>query len=214
MSKRNLRLGRNNVVELVGEVISQPVFDHSVYEKQFFKMILSVERLSGYKDIIPVMIPGSKINPNLNYVGKRMYISGGYRSYNDECADGHHLRLYVFANELFEVSTYDRDYKTSLNSAYFEGFICREPIFRTTPLGKKISNVFIAVNRVNGRSDYIPCIFWEENAKDVSQLKVGQKIEVVGRIQSRDYQKRMAGGSPAKRRAWEVSVAAFRKIDR
>ena len=193
-------LMKNNKVYISGEVVSEPTFSHEVYNEGFYEFELKVSRLSVAYDIIPVTISERLMSINNIKVGSRISGTGQFRSYN-KLEDGKSkLLLTVF---LREVLPYDEN--ANPNVIEINGFVCKEPVFRTTPFNREISDVLLAVNRSYNKSDYLPCIAWGRNARFVREFKVGDRVNVVGRIQSREYQKKI-GDEVVTRVAFEVSL--------
>ena len=191
----------NNRVYLFGKVDSTPVFSHEIYGEGFFDINLKVERLSSQYDLIPVTISERLIKSNNLKVGDDLAILGQFRSYNKMVNNKSKLLLTVFAREIIEP-------RIEQNSNIIElvGYLCKEPIYRTTPFKREICDCLIAVNRAYNKSDYLPCITWGRNARFVSGLAVGEKLFLTGRIQSRVYQKKLEDDSVEDRIAYEVSV--------
>ena len=192
----------NNRVYLVGKVVSEPRFSHEVYGEGFYDVFLEVDRLSEQKDIIPITISERLFSDNTFTIGSTIALNGQFRSYNKFIDGKSKLMLTVFVRELVEPDG-------ALNSNVIEltGYICKEPIYRTTPFKREICDCLIAVNRAYNKSDYLPCIAWGRNARFVSGLSVGDKPYLTGRIQSREYQKRLDDDSIVTRTAYEVSVS-------
>lgn len=191
-----------NTVHLCGEIMEAPVFSHETYGESFYTFILGVERNSGYEDKLNVMVSERllcfyKLTP-----GDTVLVSGQIRTYNEQVNGRNKLIIVVFAREMEIV---DRD-EGHFNQVYLEGFICKTPIGRVSPLGRRICDIMLAVNRMYNKSDYIPCIAWGRNAIFAEKLSVGDKISLTGRMQSREYGKRMDDGSCETRTAFEVSV--------
>ena len=196
---------RNNQVTIEGRVKEPFAFDHESYGEKFFRTTLLTSRLSGTLDEIPVTISERLIDLENTHIGDGLKITGQFRSFNKQVHNGKsHLVLFVFANEIdvFEVLS-----GTQVNDVYLDGFICKKPVYRKTPLGREIAEVLLAVNRPYGKSDYIPCILWGRNAKYVEDLEVGSHLSVNGRIQSREYQKKLSEEESETRVAYEVSVS-------
>ena len=171
-----------NQVTLVGKIISGFSYSHTVYGEAFYTASIEVMRDSGKYDIIPLLI-SEKITKE-NVIDKRVYINGEYRSYNDHSTDKSRLKLFVFVNTIELV-----DADSDINDVFLEGYICKPPIYRLTPLGRQITDVLLAVNRSYNKSDYIPCVIWGRNALYAKDMTVGQRVRVAGRIQSREYVK-------------------------
>ena len=172
---------------------------------------ISVKRLSDSYDIIPVMVSERLLDVNADYKGMYICINGQFRSYNRHEEHKNRLVLSVFAREVEFIDEMEESSKT--NQIYLDGYICKEPIYRKTPLGREIADVLLAVNRPYGKSDYIPCICWGRNARYASQFKVGERCAVWGRIQSREYMKKLDEEHIERRIAFEVSVSKLEILD-
>ena len=194
---------RNNQVTLSGTVASEFIFSHEYLGEKFFTAYVEVVRSSEAVDRLPVMFSDRIINTNDNYTNQAINILGEFRSYNMPDTHRNRLVLYIFVlgYELIGESE-------NINDAAMEGYICKKPIYRKTPLGREIADVILAVHRTYGRSDYIPCIFWGRNARYVETLEVGTQLSVNGRIQSREYTK-----NDEKKTAYEFSVSALELIE-
>ena len=197
----------NNSVEISGEVVSCPVFDHEIFGERFYKFYISAERLSGNKDVVPVITSDRLTDIGSITVGKIFRVFGQFRSFNDHSDGGNHMILFVFAQEINEAEDDDKEH---INSIWLDGYICKKSECRKTPKGREISDFVLAVNRQYGKSDYIPCIVWGRNAKYFSDLPVGKRIWLSGRIQSRIYNKKISDDEVVEKTAYEVSVS---KID-
>lgn len=203
----------NNKVTLSGEIVSNFEFSHEVYGEKFYTAMLASERLSGQKDIIPIMVSERLIDVKSEWEGRFMRVNGQFRSYNKHENGRIHLELSVFARE-FEDITEERDYGLEdENLISLDGYICKKPIYRKTPLGREITDILLAVNRPYGKSDYIPTILWGRNAQFVSNMPVGTRIRVDGRIQSRTYIKRLSEDKTEERTAYEVSVCKAEALE-
>ncbi len=198
----NHELLENNKVYLQGEVLDAPVYSHEVLNEGFYTLNLSIPRLSGQSDIIPVTISERLLNNSQIEVGNTIALRGQFRSYNKIEDNKSKLVLTVFVRELCEV-----DENSNPNIIEIYGYICKSPIYRTTPFNREITDVLMAVNRSYNKSDYIPCITWGRNARFVGELPVGTKLEMVGRIQSREYIKKQDGLDPVAKTAYEISVS-------
>lgn len=189
----------------MGEIASEFEFSHEVFGEGFYMLELLVKRLSDSFDRIPVMISERLIDVTKDYRGEFIQISGQFRSYNRHEEKKNRLVLSVFAREaVFAEATDD---KIKSNQIFLDGFICKPPVYRKTPLGREIADLLIAVNRPYGKSDYIPCICWGRNARYASAFAVGGHVLIWGRIQSREYMKRLSETEMEKRTAYEVSVS-------
>lgn len=196
----NYSLMKNNKVYISGEVVTEPKFSHEVYNEGFYEFNLKVKRLSVAYDIIPVTISERLMAINNITIGSKISGNGQFRSYN-KLEDGKSkLLLTVF---LREILPYEE--KENPNIIEITGYVCKEPVFRTTPFNREISDVLLAVNRSYNKSDYLPCIAWGRNARFVKNFKIGDKVVVSGRIQSREYQKKI-DDEMVTRTAYEVSL--------
>ena len=193
----------NNQVEVAGEIISTFEYSHEIFGEGFYMVKLLVNRLSEATDEIPLMISERLVDVTKDCRGKYLRAFGQFRSYNKHEENHNHLILSVFVRDL-EVLDSMEDVKP--NQIQLDGFICKQPVYRMTPLGREICDILLAVNRSYGKSDYIPCICWGRNARFAGSLEIGARIELVGRIQSREYQKRISEFEVVKRTAYEVSV--------
>lgn len=192
----------NNYVTIWGKIISETSFSHEVYGEGFYIFLLEVPRLSDISDKIIVTISERLISNQRIEIGRYAEIEGQFRSYNNYKNEGNKLVLTVFAREI----TFVYEEKKNPNQIYLDGFLCKKPIYRTTPFGREISDILLAVNRPYGKSDYIPCIAWGRNARYSLNLDIGENIKVSGRIQSREYKKSLDSGETIIKTAYEVSV--------
>lgn len=198
---------QNNRAYVAGEVISAPVFSHEVLGERFYDVVLSVKRLSDRADEIPVTVSDRLMQDASLKVGTRLGVSGQLRSYNKQADGRSKLVLRVFAREL------DDGESDTPNRIELEGYVCKPPVYRTTPFKREICDMLLAVNRAYNKSDYIPAIAWGRNAKYAGEFAVGDKVAVSGRIQSRTYQKVLPDGSTEERVAYEVSVSQLERVD-
>ncbi len=194
----------NNKVSVIGEVVSEFTFSHEVFGEGFYLVSLAVSRLSDQVDVIPLMVSERLLDVKQDYRGQTVEAIGQFRSYN--CHEGvkNRLVLSVFVRELNFLEEFTDCTKT--NQIYLDGYICKEAIYRKTPLGREIADLLLAVNRPYGKSDYIPCIAWGRNARYASGFAVGSRVRVWGRVQSREYTKKLSETQCEKRVAYEVSV--------
>ena len=198
----------NNFAVLKGRVNSLPKLSHTLMEENFYLFSLIVERLSGSCDIINITVSEKLLKIfNIN-IGDPIEVSGQFRSYNNYSGVGSKLILTLFAHDINNIDEYEL--KDNPNTIYLNGYICKPTIYRTTPFGREITDIILAVNRAYGKSDYIPCIAWGRNAKYAACLSVGDHIEIQGRIQSREYQKKISEEETVTKTAFEISVS---KID-
>lgn len=201
----------NNQVTIAGEVVSEFTFSHEVYGEHFYIVNIAVCRLSNSYDVIPVMVSERLIDVTSDYRGCVLQVSGQFRSYNRHEENRNRLVLSVFAREAVLASQEDED-EQNPNHIFLDGYVCKHPVYRKTPLGSEIADVLLAVNRPYGKSDYIPCICWGRNARFADKFEVGSHIQIWGRIQSREYQKKIAEDQYEKRVAYEVSVSKLEYI--
>lgn len=195
----------NNQVVIMGEIVSDFQFSHEIFGEGFYMIDVKVPRLSESSDIIPLMVSERLIDVEEDYKGLNITVQGQFRSYNRHEERKNRLVLSVFAREIEFVDETPESSKT--NQIYLDGYICKEPIYRKTPLGREIADLLLAVNRPYGKSDYIPCICWGRNARFASTFTVGTRCEIWGRIQSREYIKKISEEDAQKRVAYEVSVS-------
>ena len=193
---------KNNRVYLQGEIVSDATFSHEVYGEGFYEFYVRVMRLSGQADVLPVTLSERLIQGGMLGKGKTLCALGQFRSYNKIENGKSRLMLTVFVRELI-----DEIPGRNPNNVLLNGYICKPPIYRTTPFNREIADVLIAVNRAYNKSDYIPCIAWGRNARFVRGLAVGERIAVSGRIQSREYQKKLSETESRTMTAYEVSVS-------
>ena len=198
----------NNQVSIMGKIDTGFTFSHQVFGEGFYTMELIVRRLSDSEDRIPVMVSERLIDVTQDYTGEYIEIHGQFRSYNRHEEKHNRLVLSVFAREVRFVE--EDEENTPVNQIFMDGFICKPPVYRKTPLGREIADILLAVNRPYGKSDYIPCICWGRNARFASGFTVGSHIQIVGRVQSREYVKRIDEENVEHRVAYEVSVS---KVD-
>lgn len=196
----------NNIVNIGGRVLIEPEFSHELFEEKFYIFYIESKRLSNYNDKLPIIVSERLINISSIKNGSIYKIQGQFRSYNKITDGRSKLVLSIFAKEIEES---DDEELLTLNDSTFVGYICKEPIYRKTPLGREIADVLVAVNRSYKKSDYIPCILWGRNAKFCETLAVGTMVKLNGRIQSRIYEKKAEDGTCISKIAYEVSIAKF-----
>lgn len=189
----------------MGEIASEFVFSHEVFGEGFYMVDILVKRLSNSSDRIPVMISERLVDVTQDYQGEYIQILGQFRSYNRHEGAKNRLVLSVFVREINFMEEFT-DY-TKTNQIFLDGYICKSPIYRKTPLGREIADLLLAVNRPYGKSDYIPCIAWGRNARFASGFEVGTRVRVWGRVQSREYTKKLSETECEKRVAYEVSIS-------
>ena len=195
---------KNNVAELIGVVRSGFRFSHEIYGESFYSFVMEVPRLSNFSDLIPMLVSERLMNVQESMEGKLIAVQGQFRSYNKHSGGKSRLLLSVFVREWEEAQADD---PRNPNSIFLDGYICKKPMYRTTPLGREITDLLIAVNRPYNKSDYIPAIAWGRNAKFAQNLEVGQNIKIYGRIQSRNYQKKLNETETDVKTAYEVSIS-------
>ena len=201
----------NNKVLLIGKVVSDIKFSHKVYGEGFYTFDLEVPRLSESADILPVTISERLLPQVGNIQGKVLEIEGQFRSYNQYEEGKNRLILTVFIFEVKEVNP--TELSRNKNEIYLNGFVCKTPIYRTTPFGREITDLLLAVNRSYHKSDYIPCITWGRNARFAQNLATGDHIQITGRIQSRTYQKKLETGEVEIKTAYEVSIGKMEQVE-
>ncbi|WP_312432726.1 single-stranded DNA-binding protein [Lacrimispora sp.] len=197
---------QNNLVTLIGEVASGFTFSHEVRGEAFYLVNLAVKRLSEQADIIPLTISERLIDVTADCMGRTLEVAGQFRSFNQQGENKKRLILSVFVRDVFFLEEDFTDF-TKSNSITLKGYLCKPPVHRETPLGREIADLLLAVNRPYGKSDYIPCIAWGRNAKYASGLFVGTQLEISGRIQSREYTKKISETELIQKVAYEVSVS-------
>ncbi len=202
----------NNEATLVGTVEGELSFSHEIYGESFYSFVLKVMRLSDICDYINITV-SERLIQNMNLTsGSIVSVIGQFRSYNNYCETGNRLILTVFARDIKKEDSENPNYDKNPNSIYLNGFLCKAPVYRTTPFGREITDLLVAVNRAYNKSDYIPCIAWGRNARYSSNLNVGDNIKVWGRIQSREYQKKISENESITKTAYEISVSKMEVI--
>ena len=197
----------NNKLQLSGVITKSPVFSHEVFGEGFFETEIAVQRLSEQEDIIPITISDRLLTQHDVKVGSKISVVGQFRSYNKLDNNKSRLLLTAFVRDFVEENEIENP-----NLIEITGYICKTPIYRTTPFKREICDVLIAVNRSYNKSDYIPCILWGRNARFVQNLQVGEKLSIVGRIQSRKYVKNYGEDNIEERTAYEVSASRVNLI--
>ena len=192
---------QNNSVTISGVVMGEPTYSHEIYGEKFYEVTLAVKRLSGMDDYLPISVSEHLLS-DVFTEGQMVTVAGQFRSYNKTVGDKSKLMLTVFARDVLPF-----DETINPNTLELTGYICKPPIYRTTPFNREICDVLVAVNRQYNKSDYIPCIVWGRNARFAGSLAVGEHINVVGRVQSRNYQKKLPDDTVVTRTAYEVSVS-------
>jgi single-stranded DNA-binding protein len=199
-------LQNNNTISIIGVISSEYVFSHEVFGEGFYNITVDVSRLSENSDILPVTISERLMDKKDFEIGTLIYITGQIRSYNNyvEHENRNKLVLTIFARDY---KILDIDANENPNDVFLNGYVCKPPVYRTTPFGREIADLLLAVNRSYNKSDYIPCISWGRNARFASKLTVGDNIKIWGRMQSRNYQKKLDDGTILDKTAYEVSVS-------
>ena len=185
-------------------------FRHEVYGESFYFVDLAVKRMSETIDYLPLLISEYLIDVNTNHIGEIIHVTGQFRSYNRHEELKNRLVLSVFVREIEFIEEETEEMKS--NQIILDGYICKDPIYRKTPLGREITDLLVAVNRSYSKSDYIPCICWSRNARHASGLPLGTHLKITGRIQSRDYIKHHSNGEEEERRAYEISASRIEVI--
>lgn len=208
----------NNNLTLVGKVTGEKKFSHEIYGERFYVFDLEIPRLSGNSDIIPITVSERLITDEMLLEGKNLLIKGQFRSYNTYDSEKNRLVLTVFAKDIKEVEENEEENEMTkkdmvTNEVVLIGYICKAPIYRQTPFGREIADVLLAVNRAYNKSDYIPTIAWGRNARFCQNLEVGTKVKLVGRVQSRKYEKKHEDGTVENRVAYEVSIGSLEVVE-
>ena len=203
-------LKQNNTITLIGKIISDYVFSHEMYGESFYTFQIETSRLSEATDILPVTISERLIDKNLFKIDSLIEITGQIRSYNNIVDGKNHLLLTVFVKDI----NFNLDLNKNPNQVVLNGYICKPPVYRKTPLGREIADVLLAVNRSYNKSDYIPCIIWGRNAKFANNLEVGNNIKISGRMQSRNYQKKLENDEILEKTAYEISVSKLEVLEK
>jgi single-stranded DNA-binding protein len=202
----------NNYLVLIGKIISDKTFSHEIYGESFYVFNLEVPRLSGNEDIIPITI-SERLIANFDLtIGRKVVIEGQFRSYNSYENEKNRLVLTVFAKDIIDYK--EEQEENVSNEVVLNGYVCKKPIYRKTPFGREISDILLAVNRAYNKSDYIPCIAWGRNARFCENMEVGTEVKVVGRVQSRTYEKKFEDGRIEQRVAYEVSIGSLEVINK
>ncbi|WP_312700556.1 single-stranded DNA-binding protein [Sedimentibacter sp.] len=204
---------QSNYIRIVGKINSKLDFSHEVFGEKFYEFIMEVPRLSDTRDLLPVIISERLINDIDMNIGKDIVIDGQFRSYNRYEDTSNKLLLRVFVRDI--ILPEDEELEELIrhpNEVFLNGYLCKETKFRTTPFGREITDMLIAVNRSYNKSDYIPCIAWGRNARYCEKLEVGDHIKIWGRIQSRKYQKKNDNENYETKTAYEVSVTKLEHI--
>ncbi len=211
----------NNYLTLVGKVTGEKKFSHEIYGERFYIFNLEIPRLSGTSDLIPITISERLITEETLKEGQKLLVKGQFRSYNSYESEKNRLILTVFAKDVRIIIDEEENEEESefvkkdviTNEVVLVGYICKKPIYRQTPFGREIADILLAVNRAYNKSDYIPCIAWGRNARFCQNLEIGSRIKLVGRVQSRNYEKKHEDGTVEIRVAYEVSIGSLEVIE-
>lgn len=207
----------NNHLILVGKVTSEKRFSHEIYGEKFYIFDMEVPRLSDTTDVIPVTASERIINDELLTLGNKLIVKGQFRSYNSYENEKNKLILTVFAKDVISANDIKEEDKEEMertsNKVTLIGYICKKPIYRQTPFGREIADILLAVNRAYNKSDYIPSIAWGRNARFSQNLPTGTEVKIVGRVQSRNYEKKHEDGTIENKVAYEVSIASLEVIN-
>ena len=207
----------NNHLVLVGKVTSDKRFSHEIYGEKFYIFDLAVPRLSGNADIIPITVSERLLSINDLAIDAKITVEGQFRSYNSYENEKNRLVLTVFAKDIQFMENQSEEIEVSKdvvsNEVILNGYICKKPIYRQTPFGREISDLLLAVNRAYNKSDYIPCIAWGRNARFCENIPVGTEVKIVGRVQSRTYEKKYEDGTVETKVAYEVSVSSLEIVN-
>lgn len=203
-----------NIVKLVGMLKEEKEYSHEIYGEKFYSIIIEVPRLSESVDVLPITI-SERLLINLDLeVGNYVIIEGQLRSYNRYIDSSNKLVLTIFAREIYIPNEEELEEAIrNPNEIYLDGYICKKPIYRVTPFGREIADLLLAVNRAYSKSDYIPSIGWGRNARFCENLIVGDHIKLWGRIQSRQYNKKLSSEEVESRVAYEVSISKLEFIE-
>ena len=200
----------NNKIYLEGTVISGLEFSHEMYGEGFYTFLIEVTRLSDSVDVLNITV-SERLIANLDLtIGNDIIVDGQLRSYNKFVDGSNKLILTVFARNIEPCMERSKN----PNEIFLDGYICKEPVYRTTPFGREIADVLLAVNRAYNKSDYIPTIAWGRNSRFCQNLEVGDNIRVWGRLQSREYQKKVTEDDVIKKIAYEVSISKMEKVSK
>jgi len=196
----------NNFIDIGGRIVSDFTFSHEIYGEGFYRFDVEISRLSGAGDVLPITVSERIVDKDTMLVGQLVRINGQIRSYNNyvEAEKRNKLVLTVFARDIELIAELPEQ---NPNDTYLDGYLCKPAIYRTTPFGREISDLLLAINRSYNKSDYIPCITWGRNARYASKLTVGDRVRLWGRMQSRQYQKKFENGEVLEKTAYEVSVS-------
>lgn len=207
----SINFNESNQVTIRGEIASPFVFNYETHGTRLYKADVKVKRTSDAIDILPLAIPENLFDVTEDFTGEFVLINGQYRSYNRQEGEKRRLELFIFGKEI-ELLALEPD-SVEANTIFLDGYICKKPVYRETPFGRRITDLLLAVNRPYGKSDYIPCICWGKDARLAAEFEVGENVQLTGRIQSREYMKKLTETEAEKRIAYEVSVKSILHLD-
>ena len=208
----NTNYSENNHLVLRGKIVSDKSYSHEIYGEKFYVFNLEVIRLSSTVDIIPITISERLLTSLDLEIGKKVVVEGQFRSYNNYENERNRLILTVFAKEINEIEG-EEDKEEVTNEVTLVGYVCKKPIYRQTPFGREIADLLLAVNRAYNKSDYIPTIAWGRNARFCQNLEVGAQVKIIGRVQSRQYEKKYEDGTSEIKVAYEVSIGSLEVVE-
>ena len=195
-----------NQIIVRGSLTALPRFSHENHGKRFFRFSLEVPRLSGNVDILPVVAEEKILNQMDLSGGEMLTVIGQIRSHNTRQEGVRRLLVFIFAADMIAEDA------EPMNDVMIEGPLCREPVYRRTPLGREICDAMIAVPRAFNRADYLPCILWGRTAQDISRCHTRDRVRITGRLQSRVYTK-LTDDGPIERTAYEISALSAEVLD-
>lgn len=218
----NTNYTENNHLVLVGKITSERKFSHEIYGESFYIFNLEVPRLSDITDIIPITISERLIDDDKMQIGSKIIVKGQFRSYNSYENEKNKLILTVFAKDIIFEEDFEKEEIVSeenkkvpvSNEVVLAGYICKKPIYRQTPFGREIADILLAVNRAYNKSDYIPSIAWGRTARFCQNLPTGTEVRIIGRVQSRKYEKKYEDGTVEEKVAYEVSISSLEVTNR
>lgn len=211
MNSLNTNEDTNTTLE--GIIKEEGTYSHEIHGEKFYTLKLGILRLSGYEDVIPITFSERLIQKDTLKEGKKILIRGQIRTYNKYKNGKNQLIITIFAREIEELEEFITENESIVNEVTLTGYICKNPIYRKTPLGREITDLLVAVNRNYDKSDYVPSVVWGRNARYCKDLEIGSKINLVGRIQSRIYEKQNANGNVEKRAAYELSISSLQLVN-
>lgn len=205
------RIIENNQVRISGEMTSDFGFSHEVFGEGFYTAQITIRRESGQKDRILVMASERLVDVKRKWIGQSAEVSGQIRSYDRHEGERNHLELLVFASKMKIRDMGGKKIRSDENNVFLAGYVCKMPFYRRTPMGREITDLLLAVRMPYGKSVYVPCICWGRNARYAEGFEPGQPVQTRGRIQSRDYQKKISDKEYEARVAYEVSISSLQE---